>query len=946
MPTREGEVVQKFEDIYNIPTPVVGMSVFVRETEKSYIVKSLKKENVGGKEVYTKVDEVVCMEEEIEAIKTENVGRDAEISANKVKVNALTNSLNSEVTRAQEAEAALNDLINGEGSNAKYSTRFIGVFSNFSDLLAELNSLVYNDSQKDKNLGSFRALLAQRIVEIKNVSLVRNGYSLVQVVSGPFEETNGSLSLSSTEYGIFSRIHDNTWSQWKRLTTTMGEVNTAISNAIAELIDKAPENLDTLKEIADWIKEHGKEAADMLTAIQQNTIKINASIKDVDVAPGVDDVELDLEDNTDKVTHVVFPAATTETAGVMSAEDKKNITLATPIIQNLTKDSLSKGYIDGGSSTYNPPVSTTVIYHAVVSVTEGTSCTLTTVRRNLGYMYMIYNANDERIEYFAGNNDKVITKEFVIPEGGVKLAVNCDANYLDSFSLSTTKETILSKVIANEERISSNEERIVANEKQVTSVEQGVYNYDSSALSNGYIDGSVNTYTKVSTTSIKCLTLEVEEGMKCTLTSVRRNNGYMYLVYNVNDEKIAAFTGHNDKVITEEFTIPKGGVKLAVNCDSGYLNSFALNVVGIPTLLSRVMTLEAEVVDVEELSARNKVVWTLGSSTIDLMRTTVGDANGVKEWEYLSQLLSAKKLYNIAIGGSTWQYSGADTSFPTASIENTRSASNQILMMKRLVDELGYESPDIIFLQFTNGYSTSGTITDNMDEVMSLSYEELEASVAVRYTFYGGVRYAFELLYRLFPNATYFVSDGIQCDRDLPYRRGYEYVKSGREALEKMCDRYSIPFIPTSKYIGIVDLYEHGSKTSTSKVEVLSSPSNSGTVELVLGSNVISVQVTAGESTATIASRIASAVTVENNGWSASVSGSTVNLSVAKENGAVPTFNANSTGLRIEIAFNQFANDYDGRYLGTDGLHPNEAGKKLIARSFANSIMNNYFKKP
>lgn len=745
--------------------------------------------------------------------------------------------------------------------------------------------------------------------------------------------TGQVLTLTSCKQkatNVYSRTRmDDNWSDWRSLAVT----------GMFDNISSTDELVATVAGLVDEsIRAKQVEVDVMRTAVDISSLAFTDGNGNITITGKSMDGE---------VKHSIeLPAATTEKAGLMSTEDKMNITLTTPIIQNLTKDSLSKGYIDGNSSTYNPSVSTGAIYHAVVSVTEGTSCTLTSVRRNLGYMYMIYNANDERIEYSTGINDTVITEEFTIPKGGVKLAVNCDANYLDSFSLSTTKETILSKVIVNEERIASNEERIVANEKQVTSAEQDVYNYDSSALSNGYIDGSVNTYTKVSSTSLKYLTLEVEEGMKCTLTSVRRNNGYMYLIFNANDEKIAALAGTNATAITKEFIIPKGGVKLAVNCDSGYLDSFALEILDNPTLLSRVITLETEVVDVEELSAKNKVVWTLGSSTIDLMRTTVGDANGVKEWEYLSQLLSAKKLYNIAIGGSTWQYSGADTSFPTASIGNTRSASNQILMMKRLVDELGYESPDIIFLQFTNGYSTSGTITDNMDEVMSLSYEELEASVAVRYTFYGGVRYAFELLYRLFPNATYFVSDGIQCDRDLPYRRGYGYVKSGRDALVKMCDRYSIPFIPTSKYIGIVDLYEHGSKTSTSKVEVLSSPTNSGTVELVLGSNVISVQVTAGESTATIASRIASAVTVENNGWSASVSGSTVNLSVAKENGAVPTFNANSTGLRIEIAFNQFANDYDGRYLGTDGLHPNDNGKKLIARSVTKAIINNYFKKP
>ena len=296
MPTREGEIVERLEDIYNIPTPVVGMSIFVKDTKKSYIVKSLKKENIGGKEVYTKVDELVCIEEQIEALETENVGRDAEINSNKVKVNALTNSLNSEIARAQEAEAALNDLINGEGSNAKYSTRFIGVFSNLSDLLAGLDSLVYNDSQEDKNLGSFRALLAQRIVEIKNVSLVRGGSSLVQVVLGPFEESNGSLSLSSTEYGIFSRIHDNTWSKWKSVFVTIED----FEDEMAKLIDKAPDNLNTLKEIANWIEEHEDIAEGLIVGVQRNAEAITNEVTRAKAAE--EELEVQIADEAARAT--------------------------------------------------------------------------------------------------------------------------------------------------------------------------------------------------------------------------------------------------------------------------------------------------------------------------------------------------------------------------------------------------------------------------------------------------------------------------------------------------------------------------------------------------------------------------------------------------------------------------------------------------------------------
>ena len=65
------------------------------------------------------------------------------------------------------------------------------------------------------------------------------------------------------------------------------------------------------------------EKAGVMTAGDKK--KVNASIKDIVVNPNVDDVELDLENNTEKTSHVVFPAATAERAGVMSAEDKKNL---------------------------------------------------------------------------------------------------------------------------------------------------------------------------------------------------------------------------------------------------------------------------------------------------------------------------------------------------------------------------------------------------------------------------------------------------------------------------------------------------------------------------------------------------------------------------------------------------------------------------------------------
>ena len=740
---------------------------------------------------------------------------------------------------------------------------------------------------------------------------------------------------NSLETKVFTRTFaGGEWNEWRSLAVTGMFDNISTPDELLATVDSLVTENTRAKEVEESVKRSAVDISSLACTTGNENVTITANSMDGEVIHSVE-----------------IPAATTEKAGVMSAEDKKQLYSTKPYTFVYNSSSLSNGYVDGYVDTYTETTTTAIKYMAV-SVEEGMQCTLTSVRRNLGYMYIIYDANNKKISAYAGTNATVLTKEFTIPEGGVKLAVNCDALYLDSFALSIVgNPTLLSRVVALETesvnvdgRITEIDSKILDVQRQVASTEQDIFNYNSSSLSNGYVDGSADTYTETVTTSLKYMAVSVEEGMQCTLTSVRRNLGYMYIIYNANDEKIANFQGTNATVITQEFTIPKGGVKLAVNCDSAYLDNFSLSIVGNPTLLSRVMELEKGNVEFDVLSAKNRIVYTLGSSTIDLMKTTT-NADGVKDWSYLGQLLGAKKLYNIAIGGSTWQTQGIDTDTPDINTTATRSASNQIKMLKRLVDSGKYEYPEIIFLQFTNGYSGSGTITDNMEQVMAMSFEELEANANIRQLFYGGVRYALELLNRYFPKATYYVSDGIQCDRDLPYRRGYEYVKSGRDALKKMCDRYSCPFLETSRSIGIVDLYEHGSKTSTSNIEIFTGATATGTIVLSLKDNDINVSVTAGDTANVVAQKIANAVNSSNISWAATLNGSKVLLSVAKESAAVPEFNAASTGVSVDITFNQFADDYDGIYLSTDGLHPNEKGKQLIARCVAKGILETYFEK-
>lgn len=53
-------------------------------------------------------------------------------------------------------------------------------------------------------------------------------------------------------------------------------VRNIVANYIAELVNGADASLDTLKEIADWIIQHGQDAAAMNSTINSNTARIKA----------------------------------------------------------------------------------------------------------------------------------------------------------------------------------------------------------------------------------------------------------------------------------------------------------------------------------------------------------------------------------------------------------------------------------------------------------------------------------------------------------------------------------------------------------------------------------------------------------------------------------------------------------------------------------------------
>ena len=84
-----------------------------------------------------------------------------------------------------------------------------------------------------------------------------------------------------------------------KLDTSISEVNENINTAIARVLNDAPEDFDTLKEISDWIGDHAESAAEMNSQISENTSAIdnlNNTKVDAEYVKNAIETELLIED--------------------------------------------------------------------------------------------------------------------------------------------------------------------------------------------------------------------------------------------------------------------------------------------------------------------------------------------------------------------------------------------------------------------------------------------------------------------------------------------------------------------------------------------------------------------------------------------------------------------------------------------------------------------------
>lgn len=395
-PTRVGEIVENVSDIYNIPSPRLGMQVFVKSEKKSFVITSLKNKVVGG----VNVPEAAVEAFEPVGAKSITWNNDTNPSNMNNIVVAGVYDIKGEHKRENDNLPVLNTG-GGHSFNARLTVldssiertegepqsddKCITQVMSFNNRLgqgevyirtgkgASLNSLswenwstlqrnVYVDTVTSLNHlidnGIYSGVYVKNVAEVETfVMVVINNYAAASQKDMPksISQFKYSVSLGGSFAKYETRVGTgvNDWGEWEilnkdEITSMISAEIKKVNDRISTLIDdNDPDTLDSIKDLINWVNEHGNTVEGLLAAINANADKINQTI---DYA-SEEFARLKTADNTIKAaalrydglttkttpTNVAIkatsvdlknnftfniPSATEKEAGVMSAEDK------------------------------------------------------------------------------------------------------------------------------------------------------------------------------------------------------------------------------------------------------------------------------------------------------------------------------------------------------------------------------------------------------------------------------------------------------------------------------------------------------------------------------------------------------------------------------------------------------------------------------------------------
>lgn len=206
-------------------------------------------------------------------------------------------------------------------------------------------------------------------------------------------------------------------------------------------------------------------------------------------------------------------------------------------------------------------------------------------------------------------------------------------------------------------------------------------------------------------------------------------------------------------------------------------------------------------------SYENKKVLLLGDSITALGNNDYG-------WEYhFRNIVKPSKVVNIAVNGCTWKdredtpsYDGNPT--PKNSL-NVIGNQVQKVINQKASSNADYSDFDVIIIACgtNDSFNVNTETIDTVEGEFITNYSTSNYTVKPidsvdRKTFAGAMRYTYEKLYELYPNAVFFVTTPLQ-----EVYETYQSIKAKGDLIDYIADRLSINTINTRR-CGILNTYE------------------------------------------------------------------------------------------------------------------------------------------
>ena len=421
------------------------------------------------------------------------------------------------------------------------------------------------------------------------------------------------------------------------------------------------------------------------------------------------------------------------------------------------------------------------------------------------------------------------------------------------------KESVVQELGDAEDKVMS--QKVVSNNLTVTEYEP-ISDSEYSLKEGGYYlkNGEFVRDTTHDYRFFHCLNVKRGEKIKITGTTVGPTDAsYGSVIF-------ATAFGDNGTVLKEtmplnekiniEYIAPSDGVIMFWPFDNTSIKPNFYRASSVITLKEYVDKLKERITDGLKLISplQNKVMAVLGDSIMMLMNTNKKQVNSVsfvdkdgvaydyssltnnsghlyygdkpiivknsdqsgldnQNWKNLQEKLQLSKLYNFGLGGAEVNERQIITEYPYPDGNGyTTNLPNEVRWMLRRINNNEIQAPDVILIWLgTNG--AGNPTSDNFDSIMSLTYSELsdDSHFNDRKTFYGGLRWSLETLYRNLKFSTIVLATPIQTNPE--NYRTYEKLSITANAIKKMGARYACQVFDALNEINIVDFFENKNGT-------------------------------------------------------------------------------------------------------------------------------------